>query len=914
MGAITTLINSVYRDYATDGVPGSGPNPPLKSEIRAIGPVIEAVTTGLESEIAVLRASQVGGVIGYDTQAHLYADLVHAAGIIAEVFSDADPTKNGVYIKVGASGAGSWSLQAGVESRQSITDDLNELVPSLKVQDSERGVDRIAVDAGVIGFDVAEGQALTFPIGGGFKFFAKAIDPARTIFASALLIPIIISQATAFQKIDLRVWRRPRASPSNSGPGITGDQLMFSAQVAPSGIASGSGIMQMARVELGLEMTPDYTWIVAWVALDSLSGVMVLGAALKFDSIVGTSYSPGWYGFGGHNGSYAQTDITQPLALLVVESAPEKRPVTGGANTEIVYAGADPSLAVSPNAYSRTLAMDALLKTGPFQIRQDHTVTIPATEIARSSGRLSIPSQDVVLTDLTVDTVAAEAITLTYNAIVNLSHRYVTSVVVTRVSDSATLVEGTDYVLAWELGQLRGLVNTAPFAIHVAFLGTYHRYDLIYVDPDTGVVGKADGTARLIDPEEYRPALPAGKVPLYAIYFFRYSNVDVIEVMPIHQWRDYVRIGYEAEHERWLEYCRECLPQTFQKLHRGDAFTIVMYGDSNGNMGSSNTQYTRQTADNQLGFFTSQRTPSDTAALYNGLQFTEDAISKVPLNWPYFVKEAMESRFGSKVSLQNFSISGTGSGSVGAYDGANASRMAGVIAASPNLVIIAFGMNAADYTSMETIIQTFQAAGIECIVLGIPRVNFYSGTMTVGVATPQAWSAANEMLVRVARANRCAYVNPEVLFARGNEGACGLSQRTMGGANSYNHSGITERRILGEYMAKIFGGRTGAIPTGPAVGHVSIQVPTTGFAITIGSSTKTLILKPAATLATGTVTMPATPADEAIVRISSSQIITALTVSPNSGQSILNAPTTLAAGAGVSFVYDTTTATWYRLQ
>ena len=913
MGTITTAINTAWRNYATDNVPASGRNEPSKDEIRAIGPVIEVVTDALETEISDIRASQVGGIIGYDTQAHLYADLVHPAATMAEVLSDTDLTKNGVYLKVGASGSGSWSFQTGVESRASSKGRIDALAPSLKVQDLERANERIAVDAAALGFDVPAGSAFTFDVGSGFKFFAKAIDPVRSIYVPAVLIPIIISQATVFQKIDLRVWRRPRSSPSTSGPGLgVSDVLMFSQKLSPTGVDPGVTIMQMARVELGLEMTADYTWIVAWAAVDVSVAVQAMGAALKFDTLVGTSYSPGWYGTGGHNGSYSILDPSQPVALMVLESVPEKRPALGGANTEVGYAGADQSLTTSPHAYSRTLSPGALVQSGPFQIRQDHAVNIPATEIVRGSGKLFIPATDVTLTDLTVDTVAAEAVTLTYNAIVNLTHRYVTNVVVTRVSDSVVLTEGTHYVLAWELGQLRGLVNTAPFAITVAFKGSYHRYDAHWVNPDTGVLGKTEGTARLIDPEEYRPACPAGMVLLYYSYFFRYSVFDVVEVISVHQWRDYVRVGGEAEHERWLEYCRECLPKTFKKLHRGESIKIVMYGDSNGNMGASNNQYTRQTADSQLAFFTSQRVPADTAALYTSLQFTEDGISKVPLNWPYFVKEAMESRYGSKVTVENFSIAGTGSGT-GTWDGANASRMAGVVATKPDLVLIAFGMNAADYTSMNTIITTFQAAGIECFVMGIPRVNFYSGTITAGVAVPQAWSAQNEMLVRVARANRCAYVNPEVLFARGNEGATGLSQRSMGGASGYNHSGIAERRHYGELLAKPFFGRTGAIPTGLPIGHVSVQVPTTGNTITFSSVTRTLVVKPAGTLAALTINMPASPTDEEIHEVSFTQIITALTVSGN-GNTLANAPTSAAAGNCFKWIYDTTTTTWYRLQ
>jgi hypothetical protein len=98
----------------------------------------------------------------------------------------------------------------------------------------------------------------------------------------------------------------------------------------------------------------------------------------------------------------------------------------------------------------------------------------------------------------------------------------------------------------------------------------------------------------------------------------------------------------------------------------------------------------------------------------------------------------------------------------------------------------------------------------------------------------------------------------------------------------------------------------------------SKQVPTTGFSITIANNIRTLILDPAGTLATGTITMPATATDGQSVRITSTQIITALTVSPNSGQSITNAPTAfnpnLTGAQGYEFIYVAANTTWYRLQ
>jgi hypothetical protein len=90
------------------------------------------------------------------------------------------------------------------------------------------------------------------------------------------------------------------------------------------------------------------------------------------------------------------------------------------------------------------------------------------------------------------------------------------------------------------------------------------------------------------------------------------------------------------------------------------------------------------------------------------------------------------------------------------------------------------------------------------------------------------------------------------------------------------------------------------------------QALTTGFTYTFAAGTQVLVINPAGTLATGAITMPASPADGMTIRFSSSQIITTLTVSANTGQSIVSAVTTLAAGGGAAYIYRLSNTTWYR--
>ena len=91
------------------------------------------------------------------------------------------------------------------------------------------------------------------------------------------------------------------------------------------------------------------------------------------------------------------------------------------------------------------------------------------------------------------------------------------------------------------------------------------------------------------------------------------------------------------------------------------------------------------------------------------------------------------------------------------------------------------------------------------------------------------------------------------------------------------------------------------------------QVLTTGFSYTFAAGTQVLVAVPAATLATGTITMPSAPADGMVITIQSSQQITALTVSANTGQTLVGAAVQLVPNQPLSWVYRLTNTTWYPI-
>lgn len=93
------LMNEVARDYVTDGVPSSGAHEIRKPDLRAWGAWVEQTITTFTSN---------GGFI-YTSKAEIDADLSKDPNTLAWVYGDGTVANNGLYMKIGAIGTGSWS-------------------------------------------------------------------------------------------------------------------------------------------------------------------------------------------------------------------------------------------------------------------------------------------------------------------------------------------------------------------------------------------------------------------------------------------------------------------------------------------------------------------------------------------------------------------------------------------------------------------------------------------------------------------------------------------------------------------------------------------------------------------------------------------------------------------------------------
>ena len=98
----------------------------------------------------------------------------------------------------------------------------------------------------------------------------------------------------------------------------------------------------------------------------------------------------------------------------------------------------------------------------------------------------------------------------------------------------------------------------------------------------------------------------------------------------------------------------------------------------------------------------------------------------------------------------------------------------------------------------------------------------------------------------------------------------------------------------------------------------NLYVPATGFNVTVPtpvSQQQWMILQPAGTLATGTITLPLNTGvpDGTQLLVTSTQIITSFTLALNGAAAAFGAPTTLAANAFFTMRFYQATNSWYRI-
>jgi len=476
--------------------------------------------------------------------------------------------------------------------------------------------------------------------------------------------------------------------------------------------------------------------------------------------------------------------------------------------------------------------------------------------VRRPSGSLTIPAGHVTL-DPPISTVVGNPSaanpeargdrvvivpTAEGDARAQVRHQYISNVVVKRDSDGATLIEGTDYRVNTNVGQVIGLVAGVQDICHVSYTGHKHRYDLIWADPVTGALGVAKGTDRAEDPEMYKPAEPAGKVPLYLAYV----TVHGVELIPICKFAGMTPIAYRGEAAMDLQEARKAIRRTLGRFARGLQTDLLTYGDSTGALRGPLVSQDIQLVPNvdrdvflptDGSFF--MRLPDDTKAMLEakGLMYiynpdydpvvapgridpsagtgVDGGVRFVKLGWTWRFRQAALDRYGlaeDRIRVFNMGVPGTTAsnqveviGSNTVYHGSctprlNAAVQAVTLAGATNdnngachCAVVNFGMNDRSLPVLEEgmyrIASFFLDHGMEVIFLPCAQVSSYGGRFP----DPMEWVRYHEAVARAARrAGNVAFVPTYPFVGPGQEGGAGMSRAQMSASNMVNHPGVYE--------------------------------------------------------------------------------------------------------------------------
>jgi hypothetical protein len=125
-----------------------------------------------------LAAGTIAGLVSKikDTKANLFADLASSASTLGLVYADPDPANNDVYIKLGASGSGSWQGPLGLFAPGAKGD------PGANVM----AIGTLALASGLfipIGTDLVRTSGFTTPGVGGADYIADSLVDAAWLIA-----------------------------------------------------------------------------------------------------------------------------------------------------------------------------------------------------------------------------------------------------------------------------------------------------------------------------------------------------------------------------------------------------------------------------------------------------------------------------------------------------------------------------------------------------------------------------------------------------------------------------------------------------------------------------------------------------------------------------------------------------------
>ncbi|MBV9993340.1 MAG: SGNH/GDSL hydrolase family protein [Alphaproteobacteria bacterium] len=428
------------------------------------------------------------------------------------------------------------------------------------------------------------------------------------------------------------------------------------------------------------------------------------------------------------------------------------------------------------------------------------SVTLPAREIEHDGARLSLPCT-VLAVEAPAGETVRERVILRHPEPARLSAQYATGVELSR--DTGGALAAADYEINENCGHIRAAAGLDGVTVEAQYTAHPHRYDLVGFDLRRAILVRLAGTARIVDPEEYRPKAPRDVVPVHGLYVWK----DGVEVIDLSGWNGFARRGEEGQFQSQRQAFQAALAPALETARRRKTIRIAGYGDSITTMGqrvAGMHAFPNGPVRDKTSYFS--RYPKDTVARLPRAK-SDDGVRHTRIGWCWSLVRAFEQN-GIAAEYRNWGIPGTAADAgsklddnkVESHGGGHPARLEPLLADNCDIVVLAFGTNEIGETGTEEriqgIVERIHGSGARCIVLGAPPLNPYTA-----VRSYDAWRETNAAIARAAEATGAAYLPLENLFALGNEGAVGLSRRSYAAGSLINHPGISELQAIGGFLA-----------------------------------------------------------------------------------------------------------------
>lgn len=348
-----------------------------------------------------------------------------------------------------------------------------------------------------------------------------------------------------------------------------------------------------------------------------------------------------------------------------------------------------------------------------------------------------------------------------------LPARNLRSVSLTDAVTGKMLQEGIDFKVN-PVGGVYPPEGVAPRKVKAKFTFLPERYDILSRQPD-GTLRYLTGPERDFDAEEHIPELPGTE--LLATIAVRGEEAEIVK----------------REIPADCISGREYLQKFLVALKPGRTVRVMGYGDSITALQVSRPGFEpggvfRDRCENYF-----RRYDAETRRKIPVWQ--RDGVSGqfVKAGWNWGLVEQLKKQYRVKVEYLNAGIGSTYSAS-GKGHGLDPERLGTALAAKPDLVLIAFGMN--ELSSPRTtenvtkIARAFQQKGAVTVIVGVPRCQ--SGP----------YATANAHLKAAARASHSAFIDLGKVHP-------GVAPRHYCAANQFNHPGITELAVYRQVLASL---------------------------------------------------------------------------------------------------------------